>query len=389
MDANTFFDLFLATLTSDLMRYVIGAGGVWLVINVALKAVLARRKIRAETPGWRQIRREILASLRTVLVFASVGTAIAISAHAGNLKLYYDIAEYGWVWFAASIVLIIVAHDAYFYWMHRALHDRYLWRWFHRLHHKSRNPTPFTSYAFDTGEAIGHAVFLPVYLALVPTHPVVAFIFTVHMMLRNAIGHCGVEIFPARRDGRPMFGWITGVTHHDLHHAGGPYNFGLYFTWWDRWMGTEHPRYLQEFARTARPMSCRVPVAVLAIVIAAFVAVGQAQARDLKGVYATPGLGYLVRFAPCAQDPQTTCGTILWAWDQASAVGSEMVRDLRWDGTAWAQGTLRDPETGSTYRGKITPGQGAIHLSGCALVFCQTQVWPEWRALWARLPRPE
>ena len=44
----------------------------------------------------------------------------------------------------------------------------------------------------------------------------------------------------------------------DLHHSSGNTNFGLYFTWWDRWMGTEHPRYREEFrkvtARTRKAM---------------------------------------------------------------------------------------------------------------------------------------
>jgi sterol desaturase/sphingolipid hydroxylase (fatty acid hydroxylase superfamily) len=47
------------------------------------------------------------------------------------------------------------------------------------------------------------------------------------------------------------FGWITGVTHHDLHHQDARWNFGLYFTWWDRWMGTEHPEYVQRFEAAA------------------------------------------------------------------------------------------------------------------------------------------
>ena len=45
-----------------------------------------------------------------------------------------------------------------------------------------------------------------------------------------------------------IFGLLTTTTHHDLHHSGGyRYNYGLYFTWWDRMMGTEHPRYRQVF----------------------------------------------------------------------------------------------------------------------------------------------
>jgi sterol desaturase/sphingolipid hydroxylase (fatty acid hydroxylase superfamily) len=33
-----------------------------------------------------------------------------------------------------------------------------------------------------------------------------------------------------------------------VRHAQGGWNYGLYFTWWDRWMGTEHPDYLARFA---------------------------------------------------------------------------------------------------------------------------------------------
>ncbi len=54
---------------------------------------------------------------------------------------------------------------------------------------------------------------------------------------------------PATADGRPMFDWLTTTTHHDLHHGGERANYGLYFTWWDRWMGTESPHYHAAFAR--------------------------------------------------------------------------------------------------------------------------------------------
>ena len=34
---------------------------------------------------------------------------------------------------------------------------------------------------------------------------------------------------------------------HDLHHAALRCNYDLYFTWWDRLMGTEHPHYRERF----------------------------------------------------------------------------------------------------------------------------------------------
>jgi Delta7-sterol 5-desaturase len=56
----------------------------------------------------------------------------------------------------------------------------------------------------------------------------------------------------------PLTRWINTTTHHDLHHSGGfNHNYGLYFTWWDKWMGTEHPHYAERFhtvvSRTPAP----------------------------------------------------------------------------------------------------------------------------------------
>jgi hypothetical protein len=40
---------------------------------------------------------------------------------------------------------------------------------------------------------------------------------------------------------RALFDFLTTVAHHDLHHGQARWNCGLYSTWWDRLMGTEHP----------------------------------------------------------------------------------------------------------------------------------------------------
>lgn len=236
-------------LQGDLIRYVAGAGGTFLVVNTLLAGWLARRQIRDERPDWRQMSREIIASLRTVLIFSLVGLVIALSERLGWLAIYEDPLELGLPYFLFNLAVLIVLHDAWFYWTHKIMHRPGLYRWFHRLHHRSHNPSPWTSYAFDASEAAVNAIYLPLALLLMPTSLLAAFLFVAHMMLRNAIGHCGCEVFPARRDGRPLIGWLTTVTHHDLHHAKPRWNLGLYFTWWDRLMGTEDPTYHAAFAR--------------------------------------------------------------------------------------------------------------------------------------------
>jgi len=241
---RTYPEFFLA----DLTRYLVFAGGVYLIVNLALARWLANRSLRSAPASWRQIRREILISLRSVGVFSLVGLLVMIEILTGHSRLYMDPMQYGPFWFGASLAILIFAHDAWFYWTHRLLHRPGWFRPLHSLHHKSKQPTAWTAYAFNTGEAVLHALFLPIILLILPTPGLVAFLWGIHQILRNAIGHCGVELFPANKAGRPMFDWLTTVTHHDLHHAEAGWNFGLYFTWWDRWMGTEHPDYHARFA---------------------------------------------------------------------------------------------------------------------------------------------
>jgi sterol desaturase/sphingolipid hydroxylase (fatty acid hydroxylase superfamily) len=236
---------------TDLTRYAMFAIGVWLVLWVALAGVLRGRKIRAETPPAKQLAIEFLVSLRSIAIFSTVGLATFMLERAGLLPGPAIAAQWGPAWFWASLVLMVVAHDSYFYWAHRLMHHPRLFRVFHRRHHKSMNPSPFTAYSFDLGEAAIMASFVPLWMLLVPTQWPVVGLFMLHQIVRNTLGHCGYELMPARADGRPLFDFLTTTTHHDLHHAQAGWNYGLYFTWWDRLMGTEHPEYRTRFAAIA------------------------------------------------------------------------------------------------------------------------------------------
>ena len=54
----------------------------------------------------------------------------------------------------SSIAVAVVLHDAYFYWTHRLLHWRPLYRVAHHVHHRSTSPTPWAAYAFHPLEAL-------------------------------------------------------------------------------------------------------------------------------------------------------------------------------------------------------------------------------------------
>jgi sterol desaturase/sphingolipid hydroxylase (fatty acid hydroxylase superfamily) len=262
MQTVSLSDLFVAVWPTifalDLSRYLIAAS-----LLVAILAVfagpLASRRIQSRRASRKDVRREIGFSLSTVVLFSLVGFSVYLGSRAGIFRVYGGEMPSG-VRMMADFAAMVLLHDAYFYWAHRLMHTKWLFRRVHRLHHRSRTPTPWAAYAFAPPEAILEAGILPVTALLLPLHEVTVVLFVTHMIVRNVIGHAGVELFPSWWLRTPVLRWITTTTHHDLHHSHGGYNFGLYFTWWDRWLKTEHPEYASRFmAVTRSTCPLRVP----------------------------------------------------------------------------------------------------------------------------------
>ena len=239
----------------DLARYAIAASVMALLIFTVARLGFGPGRIQVRQPTGRDYFREIALSLRSVVIFSLNGFAIYALVTTGVIVLPRTLeAAGGWVGIAASLAAVLVAHDTWFYWTHRLMHRPKLARLIHRAHHRSSTPTPFAAYAFDIGEACIQSVYLTLFLLVLPVHPLVISLFLLIMIVRNVMGHAGVEFHPAIFAPGRALGWITTTTHHDLHHQTGRWNFGLYFTWWDRLMGTEHPDYAMRFleARSRR-----------------------------------------------------------------------------------------------------------------------------------------
>jgi sterol desaturase/sphingolipid hydroxylase (fatty acid hydroxylase superfamily) len=240
-----------ASLSRETVRYAIFAVATWALLWIVLKGPLRARKIREHSPAAGQLLVEFIVSLRSIAIFATVALAQSYMSRAGAYPLTHVALQWGPAWLWASLLLMILGHDAYFYWTHRAMHDPRLFKAFHGRHHRSHNPSPFTAYSFDLSEAAVMASFVILWPFIVPTPWEVIPLFILHQIVRNTLAHCGYELMPATSGGRPLLDWLTTTTHHDLHHAQSDSNFGLYFTWWDRWMKTENPDFDTAFARSA------------------------------------------------------------------------------------------------------------------------------------------
>jgi Delta7-sterol 5-desaturase len=100
-------------------------------------------------------------SMVTGAILASKGTGVARGKLHGVLPIYMSVAGYGWLYFCASLRAMAVGHDAYFYGcIAQCTSDTGCGAACDAS--SSRYPTRWAAYSFDPGEALVHAVFMPV-----------------------------------------------------------------------------------------------------------------------------------------------------------------------------------------------------------------------------------
>lgn len=252
MGGNLVFDFWPWIVAFEFGRYLLTSVGMaglsWCVLRRG-----GSRRIQNIRPSVTDCRREFLASLRTTAIFSLGGIGILFCIDSRWMTIPASPADAGGaLGLILSLAAMLVWHDTWFYWTHRVMHWRRRRGAIHRLHHLSHVPTPFASLAFDAAEAVLQFAFLPLFMLVVPTHPVVVFLFLLFMGVRSVVGHAGIELHPRCFAPGHVLGWITTTTHHELHHESGVWNFGVHFTWWDRLMGTEHPHYAARFDEATR-----------------------------------------------------------------------------------------------------------------------------------------
>ena len=192
----------------------------------------------------------------TAFIYGVVGTATILLGKPLGWKVYHKIEKFGWGWFVASILIAIVIHDTWFYWTHRLMHHRRLFRLFHRVHHESTNPSPWAAYSFAPLEAVMQAGIFPLLTFTVPMHPLAFFLFMIWQIGFNVLGHTGYEYNPSWFMKTWLGKFMNTPTNHVQHHEKMRGNYGLYFNVWDRLMGTNHADYEKRFHEvTSRPAS--------------------------------------------------------------------------------------------------------------------------------------
>ncbi len=229
------------------LRYLILAGIPFLIFYILFPEFYKKNKIQERLAQKKDFVREILHSVQTVFIIAVVGVVMFRTPLKAYTQTYDHLSDHSIWWLFISTFLALVVHDAYFYLIHKMAHHPKLHKHIHMLHHKSINPSPWASYSFEFAEGLSQALIAPIVLILIPMHPIALVLFAFAGFIFNVYGHLGYEIAPKWFRHSFLFEIINTSTHHNLHHSKFKGNYGLYFRFWDRFLGTEHPDYVKEY----------------------------------------------------------------------------------------------------------------------------------------------
>jgi len=220
-------------------RYLAIAGFFYWALWKRPGNLLHARKLTSIVPPARLICSEIRWSVIASVIYAIPGAIVIEAWKNGQTAIYMDVSEYGWPWLFLSIALYLFLHDTYFYWTHRLMHRPRIFPVVHKVHHESRQPTPWAGFSFHPWESFVGAIILPILVFLIPIHVAAILFILVLMTVVSVTNHSGYELMPdSWLRGFVGHHWISAA-HHNLHHQNYNHNFALYFRFWDKLMGTD------------------------------------------------------------------------------------------------------------------------------------------------------
>jgi sterol desaturase/sphingolipid hydroxylase (fatty acid hydroxylase superfamily) len=219
-----------------LTRYFLLSGGTYWFFYTSGK-FLNKQAFKLKYPQKKLIEEDISLSIIATLAMAICAALVMTVYDFGATRLYSSIEDYGMWYLIVSFFGVILLQDTTYYFLHRAFHHPLVYNWLHKGHHRSKNPTPWTSFALDFPEALIQGLFLVAVVLIIPLHFVVLAVCLITMTVWSLMTHLGFELFP----NFPVhwFGkWLISSDHHSLHHRQYTRHYGLYFTFWDRLLGT-------------------------------------------------------------------------------------------------------------------------------------------------------
>ena len=254
MDLSTLFENLTSAYTEQLIWYSAFAFPFFFVFWIVGKNYFKKIRIQeTQRATGHHFKHDLGFSASTFLIFAIMDVVLLYLESKGYTSIYFETNKYGYLYLVLSFFILLFIDDTFFYWSHRAMHLPRFYKFFHKVHHESTDPSPLTAFAFHPSEAVVEQFIGFIVPFLLPLNFGVIVAWQIYSMLNNVLGHLGYEVYPKNWLKLPLLRYKTSSTHHNMHHQLFNGNYALYFTWWDKWMGTEfkdyETRYEQIFER--------------------------------------------------------------------------------------------------------------------------------------------
>jgi sterol desaturase/sphingolipid hydroxylase (fatty acid hydroxylase superfamily) len=226
---------FLALYAAVIAMIVIAMAGTGLFFEIMNRRHPERKvqKHRVNTNKWRE------------LAYAPGSIAMLSLCAAGGIFAQWQ----GWAltplpltWWSVPLTLgiSVLLYDAWFYWVHRLLHTQLMFR-FHALHHTSVSPTVWTNHHETLVESFLNQFYFFLIVFLLPIPWQLLVVQKIYDQISGMLGHAGYEHFASPLGRSP---WpLASTVFHDQHHGYFRFNYAHTFSFWDRLMGTLHPKY--------------------------------------------------------------------------------------------------------------------------------------------------
>ncbi len=244
MTITTFFENIFAAFYEQFSWYAGFVFPFFIIFWIVGKKYFKKIRIQeTERANLHHFKHDLGFSTSTFLVFALFDVCLLYLENKGYTLLYFNLDDYSYLWLVLSFFIVLFIDDMFFYWSHRAMHLPRFYKFFHKVHHESTDPSPFTAFAFHPSEAVIEQMMGFVLPFLLPLNFWVIIAWQIFSMLNNVMAHLGYEIYPKGWVKFPLLKYKVASTHHNMHHQLFNGNYALYFTWWDKWMGTEFKDY--------------------------------------------------------------------------------------------------------------------------------------------------
>jgi sterol desaturase/sphingolipid hydroxylase (fatty acid hydroxylase superfamily) len=189
-------------------------------------------KFNPKYPSWQLMLKEMVRSLRGVYICTVYESIVYRLPPSTSVVFSYlqpsSSEEVSLLSVTLGGLILYFWGDLHFYFSHRLLHSKWLYRNVHKYHHESYNPTPFSGLSMHWFESM-------VYFSSAPLLAFAGAPFWLFRMMTK-----GLLVFPL--EGHAGYGtWaVESSNNHYIHHAKFDYNYGS-SPMWDHLLGTAYP----------------------------------------------------------------------------------------------------------------------------------------------------